>query len=234
MGQRLGWGGPSATLTGVTIRADGADGDTPTTYAFGGYASVTGRAYEMWDWAGPYLETVNAGSFTETLSQPGLDVPLVLAHNSLRRIARTTLGTLHLKEDDVGLDVNAPRLDASDPDVAYIAPKLLSRLIDEMSFMFRITEGEWSPDFMEYHINAVDIHRGDVAIVGYGANPFTAGSGLRGASSKDLARDLTDTEARDLLASLEARFAAPARQTSERSLVVTDEDTRLRTPRVLL
>jgi hypothetical protein len=32
---------------------------------------------------------------------------------------------------------------------------------------------------MEYHIHAVDIDRGDVSIVGYGANPHTAGAGLR-------------------------------------------------------
>jgi hypothetical protein len=31
----------------------------------------------------------------------------------------------------------------------------------------------WSPDYTEYRIDAFDIHRGDVSIVGYGANPAT-------------------------------------------------------------
>jgi phage head maturation protease len=60
--------------------------------------------------------------------------------------------------------------------VAYIAPKLRSGLVDEMSFAFRIESGQWSPDYTEYRINRFDIHRGDVAIVGYGANPYTVGS----------------------------------------------------------
>jgi L-ascorbate metabolism protein UlaG (beta-lactamase superfamily) len=42
-----------------------------------------------------------------------------------------------------------------------------------MSFAFRIESGQWSPDYTEYRINRYDIHRGDVAIVGYGANPAT-------------------------------------------------------------
>jgi hypothetical protein len=43
-----------------------------------------------------------------------------------------------------------------------------------MSFAFRIEAGQWSPDYTEYRISRYDIHRGDVAIVGYGANPYTA------------------------------------------------------------
>lgn len=163
-----------ATVSGMEIRAAG-DGEP---LLFRGYASVTERAYEMWDMFGPYNEIVSAGAFDATLKRDGLDVPLVLAHDSLRRIARTTNGTLSLSVDDNGLLVEA-RLDPSDVDVAYIAPKLRAGLVDEMSFMFRIDSGQWSPDYEEFRINAVDIHRGDVAIVGYGASPHTAGSGLR-------------------------------------------------------
>lgn len=153
---------------------------------FEGYASITERGYEMWDFFGPYMEIVSAGAFTKTLAQEGLDVPLVLAHDQLRRLARTTNGTLTLSEDANGLKVVA-QLDPTDPDVAYIAPKLRSGLIDEMSFAFRIESGQWSPDYEEYRINATNIHRGDVAIVGFGANPFTAGSGLR--SQRTLQRE---------------------------------------------
>jgi hypothetical protein len=69
-------------------------------------------------------------------------------------------------------------------------PKLRSGLIDEMSFAFRIEAGVWSPDYTEYRIDKVDIHRGDVAIVGYGANPFTDGSVREPAKSDAKARAL--------------------------------------------
>lgn len=163
---------------------------------FSGYASVYERGYEMWDFWGPYTEIVSAGAAAASLNRSDLDVPLVLQHDSLRRIARTTNGTLTLGEDEIGLAVDAPALDPADYDVAYIAPKLRAELIDEMSFMFRITAGHWSPDYTEYRIDSFDIHRGDVAIVGYGANPATAGSGLRAAQSAEHARlrSLLDVE----------------------------------------
>lgn len=147
---------------------------------FTGHASVYERGFEMWDMFGPYTEVVAAGAGAESLARTDLDVPLVLQHESLRRIARTTTGTLILSEDDTGLLVEAPDLDPADPDVAYVAPKITSGLINEMSFMFRITAGQWSPDWTEYRIESYDIHRGDVAIVGYGANPLTDG-GFRSA-----------------------------------------------------
>ena len=40
--------------------------------------------------------------------------------------------------------------------------------------MFRITDGQWSPDYTEYRINAFDLERGDVGPVTYGANPHTS------------------------------------------------------------
>lgn len=146
---------------------------------FAGYATVYERGYEMWDFFGPYTEIVSAGAGAVSLERAGLDVPLVLQHDSLRRIARTTNGSLLLSEDDHGLLARAPELDPADADVAYIAPKIRAGLVDEMSFMFRIIRGQWSPDYMEYRIEEYDIHRGDVAIVGYGANPATEAA-LRG------------------------------------------------------
>jgi HK97 family phage prohead protease len=172
-------------LAGVSVRAAADTGGL----TFEGHASVTERSYQMWDFFGPYSEVVSAGAFDETLARAGLDVPLVLGHDQMRRIARTTNGTLNLSMDADGLAVMA-ELDADDVDVQYIAPKLRSGLIDEMSFAFRIDAGTWSPDYSEYRIDKVDIHRGDVAIVGYGANPHTDG----GVRSKN------DTKARAMLA----------------------------------
>ena len=149
-----------------------AKGDDESVLLFDGLASATEQGYEMWDWYGPYTEIVSAGAFADTLARVDLDVPLVLGHDQLRRIARTTNGTLTLEETDEGLRVLA-ELDPADPDVAYIAPKLRAGLIDEMSFAFRITRGQWSPDYTEFRIQEAELHRGDVAIVGFGANPFT-------------------------------------------------------------
>jgi HK97 family phage prohead protease len=140
---------------------------------FLGYATVYEHGYEMYDMWGPYTEVVSAGAGAESLARADLDVPLVLGHDQLRRLARTTTGSLELVEDDNGLSVRAPSLDPADYDVAYIAPKLRAGLIDEMSFAFRIEAGQWSPDYSEYRITRYDIHRGDVAIVGFGANPAT-------------------------------------------------------------
>jgi hypothetical protein len=211
----------SVRVQGLKLRASGEDGGP---LVFEGYASVTDAAYEMWDFFGPYTEKVSPGAFAATLARGDLDVPLVLQHDDLRRIARTTNGSLRLVEDDNGLRVEAD-LDPADADVQYIAPKLRSGLIDEMSFKFRIDSGSWSTDWTEYHIERVDIHRGDVAIVGYGASPHTAGSGLRESDTMKALRLLEgDTEAREVYDALAARFAP---KPAARSLI-TDEDVRLR------
>jgi HK97 family phage prohead protease len=214
----------SAKVRNLQIRS--VDDEGPLEYR--GLATVYEAGYEMWDYYGPYTEIVSAGAGAETLARSDLDVPLVLQHADLRRIARTTNGSLILADTDEGLDVHAPDLDREDHDVQYIVPKLRSGLIDEMSFKFRITAGQWSPDYMEYRINKYDIHRGDVAIVGYGANPHTSGSGLRAVGElSTVLRGLSDEEARAALDVLTAR-GRPAHR-SPRDLI-SDEDTR---PRVI-
>lgn len=154
----------------MSLRAADDDGDK---LHFVGVASATERGYEMWDMFGAYTEVIDHAAFDETLARADLDVPLVLAHDQMRRIARTTLGTLRLDMVDEGLGVDAD-LFRSDPDVAYAETKLRAGLYDEMSFAFRIESGIWSPDYTEYRITKVDLHRGDVAIVGWGANPYTS------------------------------------------------------------
>lgn len=172
-----------ARMHDVEIREAADDGSI----SFRGVASAYEAGYEMFDFFGPYTEIVSAGAGARSLANPDLDVPLVLQHDSLRRIAKTSNGSLELSETPDGLQVNAPALDATDVDVAYIVPKLRSGLIDEMSFMFRITDGQWSPDYTEFRINSYDINRGDVAIVGFGANPATTAT-LRAEVSEQVAR----------------------------------------------
>jgi HK97 family phage prohead protease len=174
-----------AVRSTCTVERAAAGSKTPDRVRFEGMASVSNNPYTMYDWLGEYEEVVAIGAAEETLSQEGLDVPLVLDHVSSRRLARTgnASSPLELEEltdgDVTGLRSVAPTMELTDPDVAYIVPKLESGLIDEMSFRFMITAGRWSDDFTTYTIQRFDIHRGDVSIVGYGANPHTAGAGLR-------------------------------------------------------
>lgn len=213
-GAPRGWIPPIRVQPHIEHAAKG--GSTAGTVRFEGFASVTGQFYEMYDMFGPYLEQVHVGAFTESLAHPDLSVPFVLNHDSLRRMALTgNEVSPHLLEevtdgDVTGLRAVTPTLQLStkfaDPDVIYIVPKLESKLVDEMSFRFMITAGVWNDAFDEFHIHAVDIHRGDTSIVGYGANPLTAGSGLRSqgglSSSARVALELAraeDNRYRDLV-----------------------------------
>lgn len=206
------------------LQLRGADDDTGPLH-FSGYATVYERAYEMYDFWGPYTEIVSAGAGAASLARADLDVPLVLQHSSLRRIARTLTGSLTLAEDETGLFVDAPALDRADHDVAYIVPKLRGGLIDEMSFMFRIVRGQWSPDYTEYRIDEYDIHRGDVAIVGYGANPFTAGAGLRSkADVLEVVRSLDDEAARAAFDVLRSRLESPAPSARSASPLLLEDE----------
>jgi HK97 family phage prohead protease len=172
--RRAGEHGPANVVRASGCRLALRDnGDAAGSLRFTGHAAVYGVAYEMWDFFGSYQEIVAPGAAAQSLAREDLDVPLVLDHESIRRIARTTNDTLLLSEDDTGLRVDAPALDPADADVAYIAPKIRAGLISEMSFMFRIEAGAWSPDYSTYTIGRFDIHRGDVSIVGFGANPHT-------------------------------------------------------------
>lgn len=138
-----------------------------------GYASVVDAPYEMFDWAGSYTEVIRSGAFAKTLSENPA-VQLLLNHGGLS-MAYTRAGTLRLSEDSTGLhmaaDVNTAR-----SDVADMVHALADGAVDEMSFAFRVPAGKsvWSPDFDQRDITEVDMHRGDVSVVNFGANPSTS------------------------------------------------------------
>ncbi|MDO8338432.1 MAG: HK97 family phage prohead protease [Microcella sp.] len=139
---------------------------------FTGLASAYESPYEMWDIFGPYTEVVSLGAGAKSLARDDLDVTLNLGHDQMHRIASTLAGTLNLSESSDGLEVDAS-LNPDDPDVQLVMRKIEDGLYREMSFAFHIVRGSWSPDWTEYRIDEYDLHRGDVAIVGYGANPAT-------------------------------------------------------------
>jgi HK97 family phage prohead protease len=173
-----------------------------------GYASVTEQGYDMWDWYGSYTEVVRAGAFTKTLSE-NPQVQLLLNHGGLS-MAYTRAGTLRLSEDSTGLHMGAD-LNTSRTDVADMVHALADGNVDEMSFAFRVPAGksQWSPDYDQRDILEVDIHRGDVSVVNFGANPNTSVA-MRGL---DFDR-LDDDAARELYERLGRRLAPPKPQRS--------------------
>ncbi|MFJ9616710.1 HK97 family phage prohead protease [Streptomyces noursei] len=148
---------------------------------FTGYASVTNTPYEMEDFLGAYIERIMPGAFTRSIAE-GADVPFKINHSGMT-LARTKSGTMRLAEDSRGLHVEAD-LDPRNPDVLSLQSAMDRRDIDEMSFAFRVNAQTWSPDWSQREITEVDLHKGDVSAVNYGANPATTGAVLR---SRDIA-----------------------------------------------
>jgi HK97 family phage prohead protease len=160
---------------GALVERAEAEADGPVRLR--GYASVAEKPYEMWDAFGPYTEVVSADAFDVTLAR-NPDVVLNYQHGRIGTpIARTTIadgqGSLQLSADETGLLVLA------EPATGLWTTTEMLRLLEvglmtEMSFAFSITRGSWSPDYEEYRIHEVDIDRGDVSLVNYGANPATS------------------------------------------------------------
>jgi HK97 family phage prohead protease len=165
---------------GMELRAldNGTGGEN---LRFTGYASVTNTPYEMEDFLGSYTEVIRGGAFGASLAA-GADVPFKVNHAGLT-LARTKSGTMRLAEDSRGLHVEAD-LDPRNPDVQSLRSAMERGDLDEMSFAFRVNSQEWSPDWSQRDITDVDLHKGDVSAVNYGANPATAGAVLR---SRDVA-----------------------------------------------
>lgn len=136
---------------------------------FSGYASVTDVPYDV----GWYQETIQRGAFKRTLGEKP-DVQLLINHAGMP-LARTISGTMTLTEDDRGLKVEA-NLDPEDPDVQSLARKMKRGDIDQMSFAFLVTAGDWNDDYTARTITACSIHRGDVSVVNQGANPASTAS----------------------------------------------------------
>lgn len=149
-----------------------------------GYASTTEQPYPMRDLFGEYAETIRRGAFTATLAS-GPDVALLVNHGGLT-MARTAAGTLHLTEDDRGLRAVA-EVNPTRTDVADLLKAIQDGAVDQMSFGFRVNAQSWSPDFTRRDITAIDLDRGDVSVVNFGANPTTSVSVARTRTRSQLA-----------------------------------------------
>lgn len=178
------------------MRAKLVEQDGKKFHELTGYASTVEEPYEMYDMFGPYSETVDTRAFDTTLAASP-DVAYLVNHRGIT-MARTTNGTLTLSADEKGLLtralVNPERQDVKDLVIAIDDGN-----VDQMSFAFRIVRGSWSPDYTEYRILEVDLHRGDVSAVNYGANPFTSVS-ARTKAALEAVDDLPEPLLRALVA----------------------------------
>jgi HK97 family phage prohead protease len=165
------------------------DGDT---LSLDGYASVFDAPYDVFGGpdAGGWTEIIDRRAFDVTLREKP-DLHLLINHEGLP-LARTKSGTLQLSTDRKGLRVQAPDLDRRDPDVQRLEVKMDRRDLDEMSFAFRTKRQEWSGENDETRkLLEVSLHKGDVSVVNFGANPATS-AGLR--SLRDIVDYLGDED----------------------------------------
>ena len=101
-----------------------------------GYAAVFGQEADI---GGMFREVIEPGAFKDAIGRD--DVVFVINHDGLP-LARTRSGTLTLTEDEKGLFMETD-LDADDPDVRAIVPKMKRGDLDKMSFAFMPTVQEW-------------------------------------------------------------------------------------------
>src|SRR5690349_10272119 len=120
------------------------DGNGGTRFELEGYASAYDSPYRMFDMFGEYEEVVRAGSGAKTLSE-NPDVVLVFNHAGMP-MAKTRAGNLELSEDEHGLHMRAPNLNGDLSVVRDVVTNVRDGNLDEMSFAFRVTKQEWSPD----------------------------------------------------------------------------------------
>ena len=147
-------------LASSTSLRDGKLGDDTSTL-------TRDNGYDM----GWYTERIMAGSCAKTLSEKP-DVQFLINHEGLP-LSRTTNGTLDLRETDDGLEYDATT-DGNDPEAQRVKSKVESGLMDQCSFAFRVTRQNWSEDYDVREITELDLNRGDVSIVNYGANAATS------------------------------------------------------------
>jgi HK97 family phage prohead protease len=135
-----------------------------------GHASTFDQPYDMHDQFGAYSEQVRSGAFTNTLAA-GADVSYLANHEGLT-MARTINRTLSLSQDSTGLLV-AATVNTARTDVRDLVTAIEDGDVDQMSFAFRVVNQQWSPDYDQRTLLELDLNRGDVSAVNYGANPHT-------------------------------------------------------------
>lgn len=120
-----------------------ADADKPPTVR--GYAAVFDKPSVPMGYFGKFTEVIARGAFKDALAD-SRSVPFLIEHEGLA-LADTETKSLALSEDEKGLQFVA-ELDADDPDVQRIVPKLKRGTLRKMSFAFTLAPkgDEWTED----------------------------------------------------------------------------------------
>lgn len=181
---------------GVEMREVARDDGEGSWAVCSGYASRTcadladdSNAYEMEDAYGPWVESTIRGFSTKTIRE-GCDTSMLVNHLGVT-MARTKAGSLDLEDRLDGLYYEG-RLNPTRPDVQILRAAVADKAIDESSFAFRVTRQKWSDDYTRRWIQEINLDKGDVSPVNYGANPHTSGHlSMRSAMAVLGARGLT-------------------------------------------
>lgn len=136
-----------------------------------GYATTYDQPYEMYDMFGAYSEVARPKMCERTLAE-GADVAFLANHGGLT-LARTPNQSLRLSEDSTGL-LTVARMNTARSDARDLVTAIEDGDVDQMSFGFRVLRQQWSPDYDQRDLIEVDLNRGDVSAVNYGANPTTS------------------------------------------------------------
>ena len=122
-------GGPHGEGVELFAAEDGSE------FSFEGYAAVFDQ---LSDDLGGFRVVIKRGAFKRVLTD---DVRLLVNHDSNLLLARTTSGTLKIKEDPKGLRVLA---DVAPTQLGKDLKVLMERGdLDQMSFQFQVEEDEW-------------------------------------------------------------------------------------------
>lgn len=138
-----------------------------------GYAATFGKPFDIGDDVFGWSEIVDAKAFDRALSEQQ-DVRLLVNHDGLP-LARTASGTLTLSTDRRGLAIRST-LDATDPDVQAIMPKMKRGDLNQMSIAFSVRTEEWTAPTRTKRATRtiLDADLYDVSLVTYPANPATS------------------------------------------------------------
>lgn len=161
------------TVFPAQMRANLIEREGKKFYQLEGIASTVDSWYDMWDMFGPYQEKIAAGAFDKTLAADP-DVAFLVNHRGVTMARTHKSRTLELFLAPDGSLSSRSFLNPERQDVKDLVHAVDDGDVDQMSFAFRIKSGSWNPEYDAYTITEVDIHRGDVSAVNFGANPFTS------------------------------------------------------------
>lgn len=135
-----------------------------------GYAAVFDKPTNI---AGMFVEVIRHGAFRHAIAS-GQDVALLYNHNPDTVMARTTNGTLKLREDDTGLWFEAD-LDPRDSDAQRVVAKVERGNVSQGSFAFEATSERWNYDERDIPLREIlETNLHDVSPVTYPAYADTS------------------------------------------------------------